>query len=494
MTAPTYGSLGSGYARPQSDGVPSRPNGHVPGVAGPRMAIGSTPRVLVLVLAAFLVVNFARAHEMVPLLVALRLGKLSGFPLVFLALQRLPRWQLREAMRTRPGRGVLAIGVMMLLSVPLSIWPGNSVGYIRGTGLISYIMFVTTAAVLVDRAAVLTILRTSVLAASAGAARMLLPGAPIVMDDGVPRAMFGYTYDPNDSAALFLVSIPIALYLGNRKGSWRLLWYGTALVMVMAMVRTGSRGGLLGLGAMLAALVLLAPPRQRVRLLASGFAAALAFGIVVQGTPDLRNRFASTFNSDQTDYNYTAANGRIELWKRGIHYIVTHPVTGVGISNYQTAELLIGSELKRQQGIYNQRMFTAHNSAILIGAELGIPGLVAYFFVVVTAFAGLWRVRREALAAAARRVAFADDTGALAATAMTSLTGLFIGGMFLSLAYSPLTLFVFALSAGLIAGSRYVLSSSGGGPDAAPTVMPPSRPAGRRGGLWRYAPATMLER
>ena len=474
MTAPPHESVAPGYGMA---------TGGRPGLASRFTAVGGTSRALVLVLAVFLAVNFARAHEMVPLLVALRLGKLSGAPLVILAFISLPRWQLREAvMRTGPGRGVLAIAALMILSVPLSIWRGNSVGYITGTGLISYVMFVTTAAVLVDRAALPMILRVTMLAVTAGAVRMMLPGAPVVMEGGIPRTLFGYTYDPNDTASLFLVSIPVALYLANRKGAKPWLWYGATLAMVLGIVRTGSRGGLLGLGATIAALVVLAPPRLRTRLYGAAVAATLAFGVVLARNPELRDRFASTFNTEQTDYNYTAANGRIELWKRGIHYMVTHPVTGVGIANFPTAELLIGSEIKRQQGVYSKHMYTAHNSLVLIGAELGFPGLIAYLFVVVTAFVGLWRVRTRSLAGARAGAAEATDTSALASAAMTSLTGLFVGGFFLSLAYSPMTLFTFALCAAIIAADKF-------GP-AAGASTPPAltlrRPTGRRGGLWRW--------
>jgi O-antigen ligase len=478
MTAPTYGPLphaaGQGAAGAPRPGLSARLSGAV-------AAAGATPRVLVLVLAAFLVVNFARAHEMVPQLAVLRLGRLSGIPLVFLALQRLPRRQLRGALRTGPGRGMLFIAAMMLLSVPFSIWRGNSFGYIKGTGLISYIMFVTTAGVLVDRAAVPTVLRTVTLAVAAGATRMLLPGAPVYMEGDIPRALFSYTYDPNDTAALFLVCIPLALYLANRAGARAWLWYGSALVMVLGMVRTGSRGGLLGLGAMVATLVVLAPPRLRGRLCGAAAAAVLAFGVVVQGNAELRDRFMSTFSSEQTDYNYTAANGRIEIWKRGLRYMVTHPLTGVGIANFTTAELVIGSEIKRQKGIYSKHMFTAHNSLIQIGAELGIPGFCAYLFVFGSAMAGLLRVRRRALAAARGGLAAALDTGALASAVMTSLVALFVGGMFLSLAYSPITLFTFAMCAALIAAAPAALSTAAGGAAAAPAAPP--RPPGRRGGL-----------
>jgi hypothetical protein len=175
MTAPPYESVAPAYGvpDPRSSGLRVR-------LAG---AAKTAPRALVVALTAFLLVNFARSHELIVQLAVLRLGKVAGVPLVILALRRLPRWQLRAAMRTGPARGMLFIGFLMVLSVPLSIWRGNSIGYLKGVGLISYIMFVTTAAMLVDTAVALTVLRATMIGVTAGAARMLLPGAPVYNGD-----------------------------------------------------------------------------------------------------------------------------------------------------------------------------------------------------------------------------------------------------------------------------------------------------------------------
>ena len=406
-------------------------------------------------LAAFLVIAFARAHELFSFLIPLRLGKLIGLPLLIVAYQRLPRAQMRAALRTGPSRGAMAVGVMMLLSVPLSIWIGNSVGYLKSTAYVTVITFVVTASVLVDRRAIPAILATEVIAVGLGATRMLLPNPPTVFEESAPRVFYGYSYDPNDCAALFLLTIPLALYLAGRLRKTRLVWYGLAMIMVGALVRTGSRGGMLGFGALVATLAVLAPPRQRARLAGAAAAAVIGFGVLVSQNVSLQARFASTFDSSQSDYNYTETNGRIEIWKRGLYYMATHPVTGVGIANFMTAEYQIGSELKAAKGITDHHMLTAHNSEIQIGAELGIPGLAAYLYMLGSAMRGMWRKRRQGIAARKRLGASApsvEDEVALASAVLTALVAIFVAGSFLSLAYSPITLFACALAAGVLAG------------------------------------------
>ena len=418
-----------------------------------------TPRILVLALAAFLAIAFARAHELFSFLIPLRLGKLIGLPLVIVAYQRLPRAQMRAALRTGPSRGAIAIGLMMLLSVPLSIWIGNSVGYLRTTAYVTVITFLVTASVLVDRRAIPTILATEVIAVGLGATRMLLPNPPTVFEENAMRVFYGFSYDPNDCAALFLLTIPLALYLAGRLQKWRLLWYGLAAIMVAALVRTGSRGGLLGFGALVATLAVLAPPRQRARLAGAAAAAVLGFSVLVSQNKSLSTRFASTFDSSESDYNYTSTNGRIEIWKRGLYYMATHPVTGVGVANFPTAEYQIGSELKAAQGITDRHMLTAHNSEVQIGAELGVPGLAAYLYMLGSAMLGMWRRRRQGVVARGRgksRVPGVDDEIALASAVLTALVAIFVAGSFLSLAYSPITLFACALAAGVLAGGPSV--------------------------------------
>ena len=424
----------------------------------PSIARSVTPRAVVLTLSAFLVIAFAHVHEMISALTPFRLGKLIGLPLVIVAIQRLPRAQIRAAMRTAPSRGAMFVGLMMILSLPLSIWLGNSIGYMTSVGAVTAITFVVTASVLIDRRAIPVVLATEVFAVGLGATRMLLPGAPTVYEDFAMRVYYGYTFDPNDCAALFLLTIPLALYLANRLPKSRLLWYGIVLIMIAALVRTGSRGGLIGFGALVTMLAVLAPPRQRARLTVAAAVAALAFGVLVSQNDSLRTRFASTFDTSESDYNYTSTNGRLEIWKRGIHYMVTHPVTGVGIANFMTAEYQIGSGLKAAQGITDQHMLTAHNSLIQIGAELGIPGLLAYLFMIGSAVRGTWRKRRQTIALIARRGAGTatsalENEVALASAVLMALVAIFIAGFFLSLAYSPITLFACALAAGVIGGS-----------------------------------------
>jgi O-antigen ligase len=82
--------------------------------------------------------------------------------------------------------------------------------------------------------------------------------------------------------------------------------------------------------------------------------------------------------------------------KRGIGYMMTHPLFGIGVNNFPMAEGTISERAKEwrpeEAGI---RWAAAHNSYIQVGAEMGIPGLVLWCSLVIGGVVVCWRLRRR---------------------------------------------------------------------------------------------------
>ena len=136
-----------------------------------------------------------------------------------------------------------------------------------------------------------------------------------------------------------------------------------------------------------------------------------------------------------TDYNRTEEGGRLQIWSRGIGYMMANPLLGVGPGNFPAAEGRLSAFSQRQQYGKGVRWNAAHNSFVQIGAELGIPGLLFFVGLLASAFAALRRVgQREA-----------PITPALTA----SLIGFAVGAFFLSLAYSEMLYTLIALAVAL---------------------------------------------
>lgn len=453
--------------------------GHVPFAPFPATASAPpTSTGFAVTLALFTILSTARASDIVPALAGLPLGKLLGAVMIVMAATVLPREYVSAALRNTTVRAMLVISVLVFLSVPFSVWRSASVGFIQSKWLPAVTFLFIACAAFADRRTVRLSIKFLVGAVTVGAVRMIVD--PVLDSSG--RALFG-SLDANDTAALMVSTIPFALMLAAEKGPSRRVLYAVPLLCVLAVVKTGSRGGLLGLVAIGLWLIYLAPPRRRLSYVMGIVAGAAVFS--ASGNAKVRERFASIFNYEN-DYNMTTREGRIEVWKRGIRYMVTHPILGVGVAGFETAEGTISG--KRNEG-FGIRHTAAHNSYVQIGAELGVGGLVAFITAFVSAGVGCWRVRRRAIAARTSTPGPADEEAALAGSALAALIGVSVTGFFLSFAFHPITYFCLAVCAGVVLGSPYSgagLVAGGAGPyPSSPELSPRPATAGAQG--WRSA-------
>ena len=394
---------------------------------------------------AFVIVMVVRLHEVVPLVGNLRLGKILVLPLAVMTVVALPRWQVIYALRTAVAKWVGVIIGLALLSVPLSIWPTNSARYFLSVLMPALFLFIIVSAGFSDRVAARRCILALVLTVGIDALFILVGPAP----RAAGRPYIGAYLDPNESAALFVFTVPFALGLGSpreRRG-----WLGIAITMLLVagVVETGSRGGVVGLLIVAVMLILRAAPSAR---RAYVLAIACCAAVFVSAADDAQLARFGTIFAPKTDYNLTDREGRLQVWRRGVGYMLDRPLFGTGINNFETAEGVLGGKLSMGHGI---RYTAAHNSYVQIGAELGVFGLVAFLAVIWSAARGCQRIRQRAVRDRAARGAFADDEAQLASSAFCALVGFAATGFFLSMAYHPVTFFAFAVCAGVQAGSPY---------------------------------------
>jgi O-antigen ligase len=199
------------------------------------------------------------------------------------------------------------------------------------------------------------------------------------------------------------------------------------VVLTLGFVWSGSRGGFIALAAVAIYVVLCfsaIPLRWRLS------ATALVAVVLIATASDQYWHQMGTIASD-ADYNHTAESGRLQIWSRGIGYMMDNPVLGVGPGNFQTAEGTLSPFAERQQYGVGVRWNAPHNSFVQIGAELGFPGLALYIAVIASAFSALRRA------------------GDLSPALTASLLGFVVGSFFLSLAYSEMLYTLVALAVGL---------------------------------------------
>ena len=286
-------------------------------------------------------------------------------------------------------------------------------------------------------------------------------------EDGRVRYV-GIFNDPNDLGLLFVMALPMVLYLASRAGFLgRWFWRAGALLLLFGVYLTQSRG------TQLAVLLMIAVYLWQRRGAATAAFLSLGGLVGLMLLPSSR--------MTELDVDEPSAFGRVDAWYEGLDMFKTHPLLGVGAGNFTDYNTL-----------------TAHNSFVLVLAETGFLGFLAWLAFVGYCFWMMWRLlhfqpapvggadapgqavaaprpvargtvaRRAPAPAAAMDVAAATDK-ALALTLLCALCGFFAAAFFLSRSYNIMLYTLAALVVGHYASVRqrhaalplFTLSGSG---------------------------------
>jgi O-antigen ligase len=263
---------------------------------------------------------------------------------------------------------------------------------------------------------------------------------------GVRRGIGAGGLDPNDSAMLVVSGLPLVLYfLLRARGVVRKAVLGIGFVLCCgAIVTSGSRGGFLALLALIVYIVFfykVVSPVLRVTIVAM-----LVAGVVASASGDYWERMQSITAED--DYNRHEITGRQQLWTRGAGYMFANPVLGVGLNNFAVAEGLhpvIVDMIERGRGV---KYGAAHSMWVEIGAELGIPGFLAFVAMFVISFKCLYRYAR--LGRGSRAPPALRQASEMAGALIGVLVALAVAGTFLSQQYHSMIWGPFGLVLGFL--------------------------------------------
>ncbi|NNK62438.1 MAG: hypothetical protein HKO98_04445 [Gemmatimonadetes bacterium] len=269
-------------------------------------------------------------------------------------------------------------------------------------------------------------------------------------------------YDRNDVALMFNLAIPVGFFYALTEKHRRMRWAAWALVGAVGLstILTQSRGGFLTVAA---AVVFLSFRVRRIKL-AQRFLPIVALVLGTVFAPeDVKDRLSTILETEE-DYNRTMASGRVQIWERGIVYMRDRPMTGVGMDNFFVAENRIAPpdilRLPRWRG------HAPHNIFVQSGAESGMVGLILFTASLIAAVISLNRTRARLV-----RKRASENWILLADLLTASFLAYCVGGFFLSWAYSPFVMFLFALVAGYQASEEAMVRASRTGRK----VRPPGR-------------------
>lgn len=263
----------------------------------------------------------------------------------------------------------------------------------------------------------------------------VLDGLKFLSSGGAHRAQviakFG---DNNHLAMVLLMVIPLLYYLYTySKVLWvRMAFLGTILLMVLAVVATNSRGGLLGLFAVAIWLVY----RSRRRFLGALLIAASAYLVILLAPSSWTERM-DTIQAAEEDASFM---GRVVAWRVSAAIAQEHPVFGGGFravqsfpvwKQFQNAPSLLGFVDYHREFSYAP---AAHSIWFEVLGDQGFVGLAIFIALIANAFRVAMAVRRLARLNGAGQQ-WAADLGNMLTVALVAYV---VTGSALSAAYFEL--------------------------------------------------------
>lgn len=237
----------------------------------------------------------------------------------------------------------ISIILWFLLKIVSIFWV--SLNYIVRLHLFSQIgmiaLFIAMTVVVFDDQFIGAVIYTSLLSSASMGLLSLFLSAPYLNELFSVRqvlTLFGAQNDPNDQAAFLLVGIGISLYLllnRSKKIGWNLLLILIMLINAYAILKTGSRAGLLACG-LIVILGVILPDRGRGRL--SGRTLRNLFLVLLSGAIlfvfALRFLPENTFDRIFRFSSYIGGSGRSMLWENALEIFFNNPFFGGGWGSY----------------------------------------------------------------------------------------------------------------------------------------------------------------
>lgn len=334
----------------------------------------------------FSIVLYFRPYELIP--------ALSGFKtmafwvgIVTLAAYFITQMAVEGNVTARPREVnmILLFGIAALLSIPFAIDPGEAwttfVDFLIKTILIFIVLVNVLRTEMRIKLLIYLALAVSIYLCihlindyRAGVFKI---GLAETNTQRVAGAIKGLFDNSNDLALHLVTMIPLAfvLALENKNPLRKIIFWGTTLLMIAAVIITFSRGGFLGLIAM--ALVLVRKIGRRNKTVALG---ALVLGVVffISVAP---GAYAGRLASIWTGSDLTGSSSqRTEIFKRSVMVALRYPLFGVGLGNFHHKSA--------------QELGT-HNAYTQVAAETGIAAMVFYIMFMVHPFRKLRMIERE---------------------------------------------------------------------------------------------------
>jgi len=331
------------------------------------------------------------------------------------------------------GRAMTWFTGWVLVCVPFAVWRGGAFDQFTLALQALALLFFMAAFVRTFEDVYRVILTMALAMSAVGVLSLVIGGGR----EGSNRLGLGTGNDTLSDANFLALFLVIGLPLIMFSASWKRGFLKTLLILAVFPVlagaaKTGSRSGLLAMGAALVFFLMFASAKERIAIIAGGIIFFVCAAVLLP--PEIQQRFTTYFNASSglSQEAAESAATRKALLTKSLQMTLEHPILGVGPGMYMEGE----AKEAMAQGHRGFWHYT-HNSYTELSSETGIIGLAFYVFALWRSYRGLSRVRDRFPVYMVRRAALFVQIAVLIAA---------IGAFFLSIAYGGIVYAIIGLS------------------------------------------------
>lgn len=271
------------------------------------------------------------------------------------------------------------------------------------------------------------------------------------------RGVGGFFTDENDLGMALCTVLPIAYFhaLTTKKIATKIVGFGGVLLCIISIMASLSRGGFLGLAAVVFHIII--NSRRKV----AGFLSILLVGLIALAfvPPTYYSEMASIETSTKKG---DTGEQRLYMWGVAYKVFQAYPIMGVGADNYPMQAPMFEDRQRVAEGLHLWGK-ACHSVYFTLLPEAGVPGTLVWLLMLLLGFHALRRVARVAKPLCddsdPARAEKARWMFALARGIEGGTIGYLVTGAFLSVLYYPNVWTLFGLMAAtwLTAGNEGLL-------------------------------------
>lgn len=339
---------------------------------------GSQYRVLLLGLLTYIVFEYIRFGAWIPSIEALHLQRLiavatlAGFILFY----------RERVLHTKPLIAFLAIIVLSTLANIDNLSRARALSFFTTTLKITAVYYLIANLLLTKdnfRKFIVVYLTVNFILVLLG---VMAGGGQGALSSGL--FVGGFASDSNDYALAINTILPFFwfLFVFEKRPFLKTVYGAAFLLSLIAVIYTFSRGGFMGLSAIM--LFMLLSGRNRVRNISLLVATVLFASYFTPASYWDKMRTITEFEEQGTR---STSQMRLNLWKIGLVMTARNPVLGVGPLNSGFQIVKYGTDVIDDESelYYLSGRFT-HNTFISVSSELGLPGLIFFLVIIVTSY------------------------------------------------------------------------------------------------------------